>query len=81
MQITFKYVSYKNLVHKQLFQGSKNGLCDIPCILYSVMAVSDMLKEMVLTFQSESLQIIVPMLLNGHSTFQDNPMPSKGTVF
>ncbi|KAI0239771.1 Ubiquitin carboxyl-terminal hydrolase 34 [Lamellibrachia satsuma] len=37
----------------------------------------DVLREMVLTFQNECLQTIVPVLVQAHRTFQDNNLPSS----
>ncbi len=39
--------------------------------------IPEVLREMVLTFQNECLQIIVPVLVQAHSHFQDSNVPSR----
>jgi len=34
-----------------------------------------MLREMILTFQNECIQIIVPVLVQAHNNFQESHMP------
>ena len=37
--------------------------------------LTDMLREMILTFQNECIQIIVPVLVQAHNNFQETHMP------
>ena len=36
---------------------------------------ADLLREMILTFQNECIQIIVPVLMQAHSSFQETCIP------
>lgn len=39
--------------------------------------LSDVIKEMILTFQSECVHTIVPILTQAHVAFQENNLPSE----
>ena len=41
----------------------------------------DVLKEMVLNFQSESLNTIIPILLHYHTAVQESTIPSMIDIF
>ena len=54
-------------------------------LLLSIKCVSsfnvDVLKEMVLNFQSESLNTIIPILLHYHTAVQESSIPSMKNIF
>ena len=42
-----------------------------------ILTMLDVLKEMVLNFQAESLNTIIPVLLHYHTAVQESSIPSK----
>ena len=54
-------------------------VCPRQCLLtfWLFVLCSDMLREMILTFQNECIQIIVPVLRQAHNNFQENHMPGN----
>jgi len=47
-----------------------------PC---NVFYLSDMLREMILTFQNECIQAIVPVLVQAHNNFQESRVQGMRT--
>ena len=41
---------------------------------------SEILREMILTFQNECIQIIVPVLVQAHNNFQESRLPGMNLV-
>jgi len=39
-----------------------------------------MLREMILTFQNECIQIIVPVLVQAHNSFQESHLPGMALL-